>query len=51
MKAQFAGQGTQQIKPEVKTAFARLGVELLGVQLGAYCDSVQDKTDSEFVLN
>ena len=51
IRAQLAGQDSQQIKPEVKAAFARLGVELPDVQLGAYCDSVQNKANFEFVLN
>lgn len=51
IRAQFAGQDAQRIKPEVKTAFARLGVELPDAQLGAYCDSVQNKANFEFVLN
>ena len=51
IRAQFAGQDAQQIKPEVKTAFARLGVELPDAQLTAYCDSVQNRANFEFVLN
>ena len=51
IRAQFEGQDAQQIKPEVKAAFARLGVELPDAQLGAYCDSVQNKANFEFVLN
>jgi len=51
IRVRFAGQDARQIESEVGSLFARTGINLPGDQLGACCESVQNKTNFEFVLN
>ena len=51
IRARFAGQDAHKIMPEVESKFTRFGIHLPDEQLRAYCDSVQNNADFEFVLN